>query len=88
MREKVLKTSRLGEWSLMDEATRHKLIWGWLRLFLGFAQMSLVAAGVGALLTVGLHWITFVFVIAATAATLSSRLLYRGKADPKLESQK
>jgi hypothetical protein len=88
MPERVLKAVRAWEWSVMDEAARHKLIWGWLRLFLGFAQMSLVAMGVGVFLTVGLHWITYVFVIAATVATIISRLLYRGKSDPELEPEK
>ena len=72
----------------MDEVTRHKLIWGWLRLFLGFAQMALVAMSVGALTAVGLHWITYMFVGAATVAALLSRLLYRGKPDLKLEPDK
>lgn len=61
----------------MDDATRHKLIWGWLRLFLGWLQMSLAAAGLGALFTFGLHPVTWFFVIGASAATIASRLLYR-----------
>jgi hypothetical protein len=72
----------------MDEVTRHRLIWGWLRLVLGFAQMALVALSVGALLAVGLHWITYVFVGAATAAALLSRLLYQGKPELKFEPDK
>ena len=68
----------------MDEATQHKLVWGWLRLFLGWAQMSLVAISIGLLLTLGLHLATYVFVSAATAATIISRLLYHGKIDPEL----
>lgn len=64
----------------MIEATaRHKMIWGWLRLVLGFAQMSLVAASLRALLTVGLRPVTWIFFIGATAATLTSRLLYHGR---------
>lgn len=63
----------------MDEATRHKLIWGWLRLGLGFAQMSLSAAALGALLVAGLQPFTWAFVIGATVATLISRLLYHGQ---------
>ena len=62
-----------------------KFVWGWLRLFLGFAQMSLVAACVGSLMVVGVHPITIALVIAATAITITSRLLYRGKAAPDSE---
>jgi hypothetical protein len=67
----------------MNEDARHRFVWGWLRLILGFAQMSLVAASLGALITAGLHPVTFVLVFAATLATITSRLLYKGltKAD-------
>jgi hypothetical protein len=71
----------------VNDETRHKLIWGWLRLFLGFAQMSLVALGIGALITVGVRRITVVFAIMATTATVMSRLIYRGKPDPRLKKQ-
>lgn len=67
---------------IVDDATKHKLIWGWLRLFLGWLQMSMAAACVGALLTVGLHTITYIFVAVATAAAVASRLLYHGRKDP------
>ncbi len=71
----------------MDSAARHKLIWGWLRLFLGLAQMSLAAASFGLLITIGLHWITWAFIVGATAAAIVSRLLYHGQADSKLEGR-
>ena len=71
----------------MKEGTRHKLIWGWLRLILGWAQMSLAAAGFGALLVVGNHPVTWGFVIGAMLATIISRLLYHGKPDPKLRGR-
>jgi hypothetical protein len=29
----------------MNHDMRHKLVWGWLRLFLGWLEMSLAAAG-------------------------------------------
>jgi hypothetical protein len=63
----------------VDTATRHKLIWDWLRLFLGLAQMFLAVAAAGSLLVAGLHPITWALVIGAPAATLVSRLLYRGR---------
>lgn len=69
-----------------DEA-RHKLIWGWLRLFLGFAQTSMVAAAIGSFLVVGLKSTTSIFVIAATTFTVMSLLIYRGRSDPKLKGK-
>jgi len=70
--------------SMNDEA-HHKLVWGWLRLVLGFLQMGLVAAALGSLITAGLHWITWLFVVGATAATVTSRLIYHGRPDPTLK---
>jgi hypothetical protein len=69
----------------VNDAAKHKLIWGWLRLFLGWLQMSMAAATVGALIAVGLSSITYVFVIIATAACLTSRLLYHGRTSPTLK---
>ena len=72
----------------MDETTRHKIIWGWLRLFLAYAQVSLAAMGVVALIALGLHPVTWAFGIAGTTATIMSRLIYHGRPDPDLERQK
>ena len=71
----------------MKEGARHKLIWGWLRLILGWAQMSLAAAAFGALLIVGNHPVTWAFGIGAMLATITSRMLYHGKPDPKLKGR-
>lgn len=71
----------------MNDETRHKVIWGWLRLFLGWLQMSLVAASIGALLTVGLHPISYVLVAVATAVSITSRLLYHGRRVPALKGR-
>ena len=68
----------------MDDSTRHKIVWGWLRLFLGWLQMSSAVVGAVLLFTVGLHPLTWVCVLGATAATLTSRLLYHGRPDPRL----
>ena len=69
----------------MKVQTQHKMIWGWLRLFLACAQMSLAAAGFALLLTIGLTWVTYAVVIGATAATVLSRLIYHGRSDPDYE---
>lgn len=67
---------------------RHKIVRGWLRLFLGWLQMSLAAAGLGALVTIGLHPVTWFFVIGATAATIASHLLYRKRSDSVLKEKR
>lgn len=72
----------------MDERERHKFIWGWLRLLLGFLQMSLLAAARGALLMVGLHWLTWALIAGSAVTGLTSYLLYRGQADPHLDRRK
>ena len=69
----------------MNSQTKHKLVWGWLRLFLGFLQMSLVGLSVGSLIAVGLHTVTYLFVGGATLAAITSLLLYRRRADPLIK---
>jgi protein-tyrosine-phosphatase len=61
----------------MNAETKHKLIWGWLRLFLGFLQMSFVAATVGAFFAVGPKPVTFTFLGLASVATAISLAIYR-----------
>lgn len=70
----------------MDAETRHKIIWGWLRLFPAVLQLALAPLAVGAWLVVGLGRLTWLLVIGATTATVTSRLIYHGKKDPRLES--
>lgn len=64
---------------MLTRVPQDRPLWGWARLFLGFAQMALVGMSVGSLITVGLKPITYVFVLAATSLALLSRLIYRGK---------
>jgi hypothetical protein len=61
---------------------RDHVIWGSLRLILGFAQMSLVALTFGILITTGLSKLTILLAGGATALTLASRLLYHGRRGP------
>jgi hypothetical protein len=72
----------------VNDATKHKLKWGWLRLFLALVQISLVPMAVGSLLTLGLHPLTWFCVLTATSAAIVSRLLYRGQSDPDLRAGK
>jgi hypothetical protein len=68
---------------MLTRVPQDRLLWGWARLFLGFTQMALVGMSVGALITVGLKPITWVFVIAATSLALLSRIIYRGRRSPE-----
>jgi hypothetical protein len=54
------------------ETTYHRLIWGWLRLFLAMLQISLSVAGITALLIIGFRPLTWALVAGASFATLSS----------------
>lgn len=67
----------------MTPGTKERFVWGRLRFLLGLAQIGLVGLSVGALVTVGLKPITWIFVISATALTITSRLIYRGQRTPK-----
>jgi hypothetical protein len=67
----------------MTPVIKERILWGWLRLVLGFAQIALVGLSVGALISVGVKPITWIFVVGATALTLISRLIYRGRTGPK-----
>lgn len=69
---------------VFSQSTRHILKWGWLRLFLSIVQMTLAPIAILLLFTVGLNWVTWLFVAGATSATLTSRLLFRGRSDPRL----
>lgn len=63
----------------MTPATKKRIVWAWGRLFLGFAQIALVGLSLGGLFSVGLKPVTLIFVVGATALTLISRLIYKGR---------
>lgn len=69
----------------MNEASRHKLIWGWLRLFLGWLQMSLAGTGILLLIAIGLRPLTLIIFAATILATITSRLVYHGRRDPMIK---
>jgi hypothetical protein len=54
---------------------RDKLIWGWLRLTLGVAQIVLSTAALVLLSAVGLQSITWGFILSTAVAMVVSRLL-------------
>lgn len=62
---------------------RHALVWGWLRLALGLAQIGLSVGAAVCFLTSGLTPLTWFFIITAMTATVASRTLYRGAKDSK-----
>ena len=65
-----------------ERTRRENFVWGWLRLFLGFTQMSLAALTLGVLITTGVTKLTVLLAVAATAVTLVSRLIYHGRRTP------
>ena len=72
----------------VNATTQHKVVWGGLRFFLGLAQMWLALVGLVLLVSIGLRPVTYLFVGAATAATVTSRLLYRGRPGHDLKGGK
>ena len=66
----------------MMTTAKERIVWGWLRLLLGFAQISLAGLTAGSLITVGFQPITLVFALSATLLVLVSILIYKGKSAP------
>lgn len=60
------------------QQTRAVFVWGWLRLVLGVMQMGFSLAALIRLAEGNLDSITWLLAGAACAATLISRLAYRG----------
>jgi hypothetical protein len=61
---------------------REWLIWGWLRLLIGFAQISLSGLAFGVLITAGVTRLSILLAAAATAIAAISRVIYRGRKGP------
>ena len=55
-----------------------KFVWGWLRLILGMAQMTLAMTTAGLFLLVGFRPVTWIFLAIVTLLTIASRLLCHG----------
>ncbi|HEV7375254.1 MAG TPA: hypothetical protein VGN95_11095 [Pyrinomonadaceae bacterium] len=73
----------------MNEDTRHKLLWGWLRLLLGTIQIVCAPLAIYALLLGGVyHPVTLLLIAGATLATIISWLLYHGRSDLRLNKEK
>ena len=61
---------------------REQLIWGWVRLLIGFAQISLAGLTFGVLINVGVTPLTVGLAVLTTAIAVISRLIYRGRKGP------
>jgi len=61
---------------------REQLIWGWMRLLIGFLQISLAGLTFGVLLTLGVTSLTVWLAVLATVIAVVSRLIYRGRKGP------
>jgi len=59
-----------------------RFVWGWLRLVLGIAQMTLAITTFGMFLIVGFHPITWILFAVTTTLLIVSRILYRGRKGP------
>jgi hypothetical protein len=72
----------VAELFVMTPTAKELIVWGWLRLALGFAQIALVGLSIGSLVTVGVRPLTWVFAITATALTAVSLLIYKRRPAP------
>jgi hypothetical protein len=61
---------------------REQLIWGWVRLLIGVAQISLAGLTFGVLITIGVTPLTILLAALATVIAVISRLIYRGRKGP------
>jgi hypothetical protein len=66
----------------MKSDRREQLIWGWVRLLIGLAQISLAGLTFGVLITVGVTPLTVGLAVLATVIAVISRLIYRGRKGP------
>ena len=62
--------------------TKQRFVWGWLRLVLGIAQMTLAIATFGLFLLAGFRPITWILFAVTTVLLIVSRTLYRGRKGP------
>jgi hypothetical protein len=62
--------------------SRERLKWGWGRLLIGFAQISLAGLTFGVLITAGVTSLTVWLAVLATGIAVLSRFLYRGRKGP------
>jgi hypothetical protein len=69
----------------VNDEPRDKLVWGWLRVLLGWAQMLLAAAALSSLAVGGQWRLSLMLAGGALAATALSLLIYRGRRGPQRE---
>lgn len=69
----------------MKARTRHYLLWGWLRLLLGFGQIALATSAIFSFANHGgANQAGLGFILLAGVLSLISRLLYKGHSDPNV----
>lgn len=63
----------------------HRLIWGWVRLVLGLTQIALTGTAIILLVHGGFTWRAVTALGIAFIATIASRILYKGRYDPRFQ---
>ena len=71
---------------MTDYLSKRLLLWGWLRMLLGVLQMSCSVAAVWAIFQIGFEPLTWELIFVAAGASIVSRLLFRGRKDPQVET--
>ena len=67
---------------MTNSNAKQRFVWGWLRLVLGIAQVTLAIATFGLFLLVGFHPVTWILFTVTTVLLIVSRILYRGRKGP------
>lgn len=80
-----IQTGGMREIPSVPTSGDHRLLWGWLRLILGLTQMAFTVVA-AYLLIVGFYERAVVAASLATGATVTSRYLFAGRPDPRLEA--
>jgi len=71
---------------MVPASSDHYWLWVWMRLLLGLTQMVFAVTAVYLMAFDGFHWRAGVALSVAAVAAAVSRLLYAGRADPRLEA--
>src|SRR4029079_385439 len=66
----------------------HILVWGWLRFVLAIAQLTLVPMALLVLVVDGIHRPFIALFLASMLTTVTSRVLFHGRPDPRISDDR
>jgi hypothetical protein len=90
-----MQSTVIWKWSLVHAIRRlssvpvsreHRLLWGWIRLMLGFTQTMFAVAAVSLWALESFTWHVGLAALISSLAAAISRVQYAGRIDPRLEA--